>query len=96
MKQDKALLRSYVYDKGAKEGLCAPITRFELKLQSKYFSKYGFRIDNIQKALNRYHVMYFPDIADKCKKIEEYRSYKRVYKRERERLGLDTIDFMLI
>ncbi len=89
VKRDKALLRAYVYDKSAKEGLCTPITRFELKLQSKYFSKYGFRIDNIQKAFDRYHVMYFPNIEDKYRKIEEYRSYKHVYKRERERLELD-------
>ncbi len=86
-KRDKAVLRAYTYDKSNKEKLSNKITRFEIKLQAKYFNKYGFSIEAIQKAFDRYHVMYFKDVAEKEKKIEKYQSYQHVYKREINALG---------
>ena len=88
-KRDKAVLRAYTYNKSHKEKLSNKITRFEIKLQPKYFSKYGFSIDNIQKAFDRYYVMYFNDIEEKERKIEKYQSYQHVYKREINALGFD-------
>ena len=93
-KRDNAVLRSYVYDKTLKEAskknyLQSAITRWELKLQAKYFNKYGFSIDSITKALNRYHVMYFNNVSDKNSMIAAYNAYSSVQKREIKRLGFD-------
>lgn len=85
-KRDKAVLRAYTYDKSHKEKLSNKITRFEVKLQPKYFNKYGFSIKAIEKALNRYHVMFFENTEEKYSKIEAYDRYKRVQKRELKRL----------
>ncbi len=85
-KRDKAVLRAYTYDKSHKEKLSSKITRFEVKLQPKYFNKYGFSIKAIEKALNRYHVMFFENIEEKHSKIEAYDRYKSVQKRELKRL----------
>jgi hypothetical protein len=43
-----SVVRSYVYDKSSKEGLIgSTITRFELKLQNRFFLKYGFNTQSI-------------------------------------------------
>jgi hypothetical protein len=88
-KLNKAILRSYVYDKSLKEGLPYNMTRFEIKLQSAFFNKYGFDINPIQNALNRYHVMYFEDIGLKNSKIDAYNHYQKPQKREIQRLGFE-------
>lgn len=88
-KRDKAVLRAYAYDKRYKERLKYDITRFELKLQPKYFNKYGFSLRSIVKALDRYHVMYFKNLEDKHCKISAYNSYGIIRKREIQRLGFD-------
>lgn len=88
-KLNKAVLRAYTYDKSFKEGLDSSITRFEVKLQAKYFNKYGFSIASMAKALDRYYVMYFEDMEEKDSKIEAYNGYQTVRKREISRLGLD-------
>ncbi|MBV5322180.1 MAG: hypothetical protein JZU62_10845 [Sulfuricurvum sp.] len=88
-KRNKAILRSYLYDKRLKEGLSYNITRFEIKLQSAFFNKYGFDITPIQNALHRYHVMYFEDIEIKSSKIDAYNNYKNPQRREIKRLGFE-------
>lgn len=88
-KLNKAILRSYVYDKSLKEGLPYNMTRFEIKLQSAFFNKYGFDINPIQNALNRYHVMYFEDLGLKNSKIDAYNHYQKPQKREIQRLGFE-------
>lgn len=88
-KLTKAVLRAYTYDKSDKEHLDYPITRFEIKLQPKYFNKYGFSIKSIEKALDRYYVMYFEDTEEKYSKIAAYNGYQTVRKREVKRLKLD-------
>lgn len=88
-KRNKAILRSYLYDKRLKEGLPYNITRFEIKLQSAFFNKYGFDITPIQNALHRYHVMYFEDIEIKNSKIDAYNNYKNPQRREIRRLGFE-------
>ena len=84
-----AVLRAYLYDKSHKENLDYSITRFELKLQPKYFNKYGFSINSIKKALDRYYVMYFEDLEEKHSTMEAYNNYNSIRKREIKRLGLD-------
>ena len=86
---DKAVLRSYVYNKSHKEHLIQQITRFELKLQPRYFHKYGFEIEPIEKALNRYYVMYCNDGYEKNRLIEAYEKYQSFYKREILKLDVD-------
>jgi len=88
-KLGKAVLRAYTYDKMIKESLDTPLSRFELKLQSAYFKKYGFSIESIEKALDRYCVMYFEDLEIKERMIKRYNGYTSVRKREIERMGLD-------
>lgn len=88
-KLDRAVLRAYTYDKAYKEKLPYPLTRFEVKLQPKYFNKHGFDIESIEKVLNRYCVMYFEDIETKYKKIKKYTSYKKPKGREIKRLGFE-------
>ena len=88
-KLDRAVLRAYAYDKSYKEDLDYALTRFELKLQPKYFNKYGFYIKAIEKAINRYYVMYFDSLDIKNSKIDKYNSYKNPKKREIERLGFE-------
>lgn len=88
-KLEKAVLRAYMYDKSRKELLAQKITRFELKLQPKYFHKYGFDIVPIQKALSRYYVMYFKNSPDMSQVIEAYEKYQTFQKREIDRLGLE-------
>lgn len=88
-KLEKAVLRAYLYNKSHKERLCQKITRFELKLQPKYFHKYGFDIVPIEKALSRYYVMYFKNSSDMSQVIEAYEKYQTFRKREINRLGLE-------
>lgn len=94
VKFKKTVLRAYYYNKRLKERkskneLGFDLTRFEVKLQTQYFKKYGFDVNVIKKALDRYHVMYFPNIAEKKEVIDKYLSYKCVRKREIERMNLD-------
>jgi hypothetical protein len=62
---DNAVVRSYVYNKSAKEDLCSSITRFELKLQNRFFLEYGFTEKSIMETINRYYVMYFESAKQK-------------------------------
>jgi hypothetical protein len=85
-KYSKAVLRAYTYDKRYKEKLSYDLTRFEIKLQPKYFNKYGFSVASIEKALDRYHVMYFESVEYKNEIITSYSAYKTVRKREIKKL----------
>lgn len=86
---EKAVLRAYTYNKSLKERLSKHITRFELKLQPKYFHKYSFNITSIEKALSRYYVMYFKNSHEKTRIIEAYERYQLFRKREIDRLNLE-------
>lgn len=94
-KRHSAILRSYFYDKGHKykesfnRTLPFELTRFELKLQTRYFSKYGIDIDSLRKVLGRYHIMYFENLTKKQNVIDSYSTYKTIRKREIKRLELE-------
>lgn len=64
-KRKNAVLRAYQYDKSAKENLPFPLTRFEVKLQSRYFTKHGLSSSSIIDTLQRYYVVYFNDLNEK-------------------------------
>jgi hypothetical protein len=80
--------RAYVYNKAKKENLNYPLTRFELKLQKSFF-KNELDFETIVNALNRYTVMYFPNIYEKNMIADKYNSYSRVSKRDTVRMGLE-------
>lgn len=80
--------RAYVYNKAKKENLKFPLTRFELKLQKSFF-KNELDFETIVNALNRYTVMYFPNIYEKNMIADKYNSYSRVTKRDTDRMDLD-------
>lgn len=81
--------RAYVYDKSKKEKLLFPITRFELKLQKLFFLNNELDFKTIINALNRYTVMFFPNIYEKSIVIDRYNSYSRISRRDIERMGLE-------
>ena len=80
--------RAYVYNKAKKENLNYPLTRFELKLQKSFFKK-ELDFATIVNALNRYTVMYFPNIYEKNMIVDKYNSYSRISRRDIERMGLE-------
>ena len=84
-----AVVRSYVYDKSSKEGLGSKITRFELKLQNRFFLRYGFNTQSIINAMNKYYVMYFESIPKKNQYIGILNNFKST-SNEMEIFGLDS------
>jgi len=85
----KVSKHAYTYDKAYKEGLDFDLTRFELSLNPKFFTKNALNIDNIAKALDRYHVMYFPTIKEKQTKITEYESFTNLRVRDIKKIGFE-------
>lgn len=85
----RAAIRSYYYYKTRKEELDMPITRFEVKLNTKYFNTHGLQMDTIENTLNRYHVMYFKDVQLKNAKIKEYSQHTVVRDKELEEMQLE-------
>jgi hypothetical protein len=88
-KLHKVSKHAYTYDKAFKEGLDFDLTRFELSLNPKFFSKNALNIENIAKALDRYHVMYFPTTKEKQTKINEYESYTNFRSRDIKKIGFE-------
>lgn len=84
-----AVVRSYVYDKSSKEGLGSKITRFELKLQNRFFLRYGFNTQSIINAMNKYYVMYFESIPKKNQYIRILNNFRSISK-DMEIFGLDS------
>lgn len=89
-KQKKdAVMRSYLYDKASKNRLPFTVTRFEVKLQNRFFvNNKGLNLYSIANALDKYHVMYLKNKGDKQHVMNKYNSYKNVTYRETNRLGL--------
>lgn len=86
-RRKNAYMRSYLYNKGAKENLEYEVTRWELKLQNRYFLDNGFNMYAIEKALNKYRIAYFnkalhPSIIshyDSFAKLGQEYSYTNIY-----------------
>jgi len=89
-KQDNAMQKAYFYDKAIKENLDYKLTRFEVKLQSLFFTKNRPNIfAALMKALNKYHVMYVPKAKEKQKMMDEYDSCSIMRQRDIKRIGFD-------
>jgi hypothetical protein len=85
-RRKNAYMRSYLYDKRAKEGLHFDVTRWELKLQNRYFLSNGFNMYSIEKALGKYEIAYFNEALDPStvaqydnfKELSQAYSYRRI------------------
>jgi hypothetical protein len=88
-KVKNASLRAYLYNKSAKENLPFNLTRFELKLQNRYFNRFGFDVQSILDSLSRYHIVYTNDFYEKKYIINKYNNYSSIAKREINRLGIE-------
>ena len=88
-KYNKTALRGYWNNKGKRAKLKYHLTRYELKLQPKYFYRHGFSLESMEKALDRYYVLYFKNENEKIEKIDKYSNYKHVAKRELKKLEFD-------
>lgn len=89
-KRDRAIQRAYLYDKTYKENLGYKVTRFEVKLQSLFFSRNRSNIISaIIKALNKYHVMYIPRVQEKQYLMNEYDIHPILRQRDIKRIGFD-------
>jgi len=82
-KQKKnAMSRAYLYDKRLKErskynrDIGFDLTRFEVKLQKRYFVKNEFGVIPIYKSLNKYTVLHFTDIEQKKLLIQQLNNAK--------------------
>ena len=85
----KVSKHAYTYDKAYKEKLDYDLTRFELSLSPKFFHKNNANINEIAKALDRYHVMCFPTIREKQNKITEYESFTNFRVRDVKKIGFE-------
>ena len=92
---DMATKRAYFYNKTIKElrkhnhNIGCQLQRFEVKLQSNFFNRYGLDMAAIEQALNKYHFLYFENLNDKYNIIDRYSNYSVVTKREIARMGMN-------
>ncbi|QOY54013.1 hypothetical protein HUE87_08945 [Candidatus Sulfurimonas marisnigri] len=85
-----AVQRAYLYDKAIKENLPYSVTRFEVKLQPKFFNKNRDNIiAGIMNALDRYHVMSVPNKKEKQYLMDQYDAHLTLRDRDIKRLKLD-------
>lgn len=93
--RNNAIKVAYLYNKTKKEFvkhgyvIGFSVHRFEVKLQSDYFNKYGLDIRMIERSLNMYHLMYFCSKATRDLLINRYNSYSVVRRREIDRMGFE-------
>jgi len=89
-KSNQAVQRAYLYDKRVKENLSFDLTRFEVKLQPKFFNKNRESIiSSIIKALEKYHVMYVPKKKDKEYLMQQYDNYPALRQRDIKRIKFE-------
>jgi hypothetical protein len=81
--------RAYLYDKRYKElskfkrDIGFDLTRFELKLQKRYFVKNKYDGSNLYKAMQKYRVLYFEDMKQKELFIQLYNNANTSRKRHK-------------
>ncbi|MGH2307203.1 hypothetical protein ACRCD8_05475 [Aliarcobacter sp. ERUVET-8] len=73
--------RAYLYDKSLKENLLLPITRFELKIQTRFFNRnkidnsfdqYIFYTNLLNRLIESYHILYFSNLGIKDIELNLY------------------------
>ena len=88
---NNVMKRSYLYDKSFKNGNTTHcLTRFELKLQSRFFNRYDYSFGILQEQLDKYHILYFSTIQEKDAALSLYARYEdTIRRRDLHKLGLD-------
>lgn len=80
-------IRSYLYDKSLKEGIKElSKTRFEIKLQPKYFINAGEDISKIEDHLKRYYTFILVNKSDRDKILKTLNKGARLNKTEKKLL----------
>lgn len=89
--KDLVVQRSYIYNKTVKENMSGKeITRFELKLQTKFFNKHRENIiAGIAGALDKYHVMYIPNKKEKYRLMQGFDNCVIAVERNIKKFGFD-------
>lgn len=84
---NQVMKRAYLYDKRVKENnIDFNITRFELKLQSKFFNIHDYK----GTILDKYHILCFETQQEKNLALSLYKDYEDVIRRrDLHKLGLD-------
>lgn len=77
-KRNNAFMRFYLYDKSAKESLDTKVTRAELKLQNRFFLRYGFNLKSIINAISKYSVVCFSNSMRKQQTVTKYNCIKKL------------------
>ncbi|WP_418185467.1 hypothetical protein ACNSOS_00215 [Aliarcobacter vitoriensis] len=82
--------RAYLYDKSLKENLLLPITRFELKIQTRFFNrnkiddlfdKKIFYTNLLNRLIESYHILYFRSIIVKNIELDSYAFFEDTMRR---------------
>jgi len=83
--------RAQYYDKTMKEKhLKYAVTRFELKLQTRFFSRNEYDYGMLDVELDRYHILCFPTLREKDVALTLYKANeKSIRRRDLHKLGLD-------
>lgn len=88
---NQVMKRAYLYDKKLKDrSIDYTLTRFELKLQSKFFNRTSFKFGILKQELDRYYILYFNTKEEKKKILEIYGAIEgTIRRRDLHKLGLD-------
>ncbi|MGJ0360181.1 hypothetical protein [Aliarcobacter cryaerophilus] len=82
--------RAYLYDKSLKEKLLFPITRFELKIQTRFFNRNKingffdrkiFYTNLLNRLMESYHVLYFRSLVLKNQELTSYALFEDTIRR---------------
>ncbi len=82
--------RAYLYDKSLKEDLLLPVTRFELKIQTRFFNRckiYNFfdrkifYTNLLNRLMESYHILYFRSIVLKNQELASYALFEDTIRR---------------
>lgn len=82
--------RAYLYDKSLKEDLLLTITRFELKIQTRFFNRNKingffdrkmFYTNLLNRLMESYHILYFRSIVLKNQELTSYALFEDTIRR---------------
>lgn len=82
--------RAYLYDKSLKEDLLLPVTRFELKIQTRFFNRckiYNFfdrkifYTNLLNRLMESYHILYFRSLVLKNQELASYALFEDTIRR---------------
>lgn len=87
----RVMRRSYVYYKRIDGDYSTSyLTRFEMKLQSRYFNRNDYDSNTIRANLDKYHILYFSTADEQIDATELYRTNEStIRRRDLHKLGLE-------